>query len=377
MDNREKIRIFVDAHTFDNEFQGSRTYINEMYILLAQREALQLYIGAYDIAKLAKYFPGVNTIHFVKFKSRSAFTRLLFDIPAIIKKYRIQYAHFNYIVPLFKNCKYIVTIHDVIFKEYPQEFSFGYRVSKKLLYKRAAVKADILTTNSLYSKRSIQKYLGIREEKINIISNAVNDRYFGSHDKTAVRKTFQARYGFDKFILYVSRIEPRKNHALLLQTYLDLKLHLQGYHLVLVGHESIKTPAFAKIIDHLPANIKPFLFIRTDVPEDELLLFYRAATVFVYPSKAEGFGIPPLEAAATKTPVLCSNTSAMGEFDFFGNNHVDPADTVLFKTRLSALLTTQLDDQLLNSLAEVIHQRYSWKESADKLYALIEKDHYK
>ena len=70
MDNREKIKIFVDAHTFDNEFQGSRTFIKEIYTVLAQNEAIELYMGAFDTDNLAKYFPGITTVQFIKFKSR-------------------------------------------------------------------------------------------------------------------------------------------------------------------------------------------------------------------------------------------------------------------------------------------------------------------
>ena len=243
------------------------------------------------------------------------------------------------------------------------------------MYSIGAKKADILTTDSAFSKKSIQKYLGICEDRIHLVPVAVNDRYFESYDKTAVTNIFVSKYGFDKFILYVSRIEPRKNHALLLQVYLDLQLYLRGYYLVLLGHESIKTLAFDKIIKELPENIRSFIFCKSDIPDEELILFYRAASVFVYPSKAEGFGIPPLEAAAGKTPVLCSNTSAMEDFDFFGENHFDPSDAELFKNRLSVVLATNPDSKSLEQLAQKIHHKYSWKESADTLYELIVNDH--
>ena len=371
MNNKEKIRIFVDAHTFDSEFQGSRTFIKEIYSLLSQKETLELYIGAYDTDQLEKSFPGINTIHFIKFKNRSSVLRLLFDIPAIIKKYRIRYAHFQYIIPVYKNCKYIVTIHDVLFREFPGEFSFFYRLSKTILYTIGAKRANILTTDSAYSKKSIQKYLGIEENKIHLIPIAVNDTYFTPYDKATAKAAVYKKYGVEKFILYVSRIEPRKNHALLLQSFIDLQLYLQGYHLVLLGHESIKTPAFDKIMNGLPQNIKSFLYIKSDIPDEDLLLFYRAATVFVYPSKAEGFGIPPLEAAAAKTPVLCSNTSAMSDFSFFGENHINPYSPESLKTSLLNTLNNPPDEITLSGIADTIQQRYSWQQSADNLHQLI------
>jgi glycosyltransferase involved in cell wall biosynthesis len=375
MDKKEKIKIFVDAHTFDDEFQGSRTFIREMYRLLAQKETLELYIGAYNTDQLSEYFPTVDADHFIQFKSRSSIIRLLIDIPTIIKKYRIQYAHFQYMVPLYKNCRYIVTMHDVIFREYPGNFLFLYRLSKTVLYKIGALKADILTTVSFFSARSVQKYLSTDEKKVHLVPDAVRDIYFEPYDKLDVKKTFASRYGFDKYILFVSRIEPRKNHAFLLQAFIDLELHTQGYYLVLLGHKSINTPAFDKIMDQLPDTIRPFIFIKSDIPDEELLLFYRAATVFVYPSKAEGFGIPPLEAAAARIPVICSNTSAMSDFNFFGKNHIAPFDYPSLKNTLHEVLHNPPDESTLSGIAGAIRQRYSWTQSAERLYQLIMDDY--
>jgi glycosyltransferase involved in cell wall biosynthesis len=367
---KERIRIFVDAHTFDGEFQGSRTFIREIYAILAQKETLDLYIGAYDTANLQKYFPDIPADHLVKFKNRSSVLRLLFDIPEIIKKYRIQYAHFQYIVPLYKNCRYIVTIHDVLFRDYPSEFSFFYRFFKTFFYKIGATRANILTTDSSFSLSSIYKYLGIPKEKIQLLPMAVHDKYFESYDKVVAKKQFAVKYGFDRYVLFVSRIEPRKNHDLLLRSFIELKLYLQGYHLVLLGHQSLDTPAFTEIMNHLSEDIRPFIFIKSDTPDNELLLFYRAADVFVYPSKAEGFGIPPLEAAAAKVPVICSNTSSMTDFTFFGSNHIAP-DYDSIKNALQAVINEPPGDPVLAAIAETIHRQYSWARSAEQLHQLI------
>jgi glycosyltransferase involved in cell wall biosynthesis len=370
MQEKERIRVFVDAHTFDGEFQGSRTFIREIYAILAQKETLELYIGAYDTANLQKYFLTIPPDRLVKFKNRSSAMRLLFDIPAIIKKYRIQYAHFQYIVPLYKNCRYIVTIHDVLFRDYPGEFSFFYRLFKTFLYKTGARRADILTTDSSFSLSSIHKHLAITKEKIQLVPMAVHDKYFEAYDKKLAKEQFRVKYGFDRYILFVSRIEPRKNHALLLRSFIELELHLQGYYLVLLGHQSLDTPAFTEIMAHLSEEIKPFILIKGDVPDAELLLFYRAADVFVYPSKAEGFGIPPLEAAAAKVPVICSNTSSMGDFTFFGKNHIAPDDHSI-KNALMAVIKEKPAEPALAAIAETIHKQYSWAGSAEQLEQLI------
>lgn len=374
MQGNDKIRLFVDAHVFDEKFQGTRTFIKGIYSILAQQQGLTVYMGAFDIDNLKKDFPENDNIVFIKYKSRSGFSRLLYDIPLIIKRHKIGYAHFQYIIPIWKNCRYVTTIHDVIFNEYPGEFPLSYRLIKNFLFGSAARRSDIVTTVSGYSKAAIQKYLGIKPGKIHITHNGVSSKFFEPYDKKQAEDYIYNKYGIRKIILYVSRIEPRKNHISLLNAFLDLKLYSRGYHLALIGYESIKVPAFDKTVDNLPPEAKQFVFISSEIDDTDLLALYRASTVFVYPSKAEGFGIPPLEAAALKVPVICSNTTAMSDFTFFGGNHIDPSDHDLLKRRLSDTIDRPHDEAYLTGLAETIRQQYSWTASAENLYQAILND---
>ena len=129
------IKLFADAHVFDNEYQGSRTFIKELYNCLSQKNDLQLYLAAYDVENLKQYFPDTTNIVFLKYKYKNSVARLLFDIPFLIKKHKFDYAHFQYITPIKKNCRFIVTTHDVLFNDFPEEFSFVYRKIKNRLYK--------------------------------------------------------------------------------------------------------------------------------------------------------------------------------------------------------------------------------------------------
>jgi glycosyltransferase involved in cell wall biosynthesis len=366
-------RILVDAHVFDGEFQGTRTFIQGIYSVLAGKDDIEIYLAANNIEQLKKDFPSRPNVFFLSFKSNSGMARLSYEIPSLVRKYRIDFAHFQYIVPLVKNCRFIVTTHDVIFNEYPEEFSSSYRRTKNLLYRLSALRSDILTTVSGYSKRSIRKYLGIKKKPILITPNGVADRFFVEHNKEESRNYIRQQYGIGKFILYVSRIEPRKNHALLLKAFLDLQLYAKGYYLVLLGHESIKVPDFDSLLASLPEAAKDKLILRRDVNDEDLLQFYRAADLFVYPSKAEGFGIPPLEAAALKTPVLCSNTSAMSDFNFFGKDQFDPYNEGEFKEKLINALENPHNPSYLEQLSRQIREKYSWEASAQKLYEIIVK----
>jgi len=370
MTEKPSIKLFIDAHVFDNEHQGSRTFIKELYNHLACRKDIEFYFGAFNVEILKQNFPRLENIHFIKYRFRKSILRLLFDIPSIIKQYGIGYAHFQYIVPLQKNCCFIVTTHDVLFNDFPKNFSFWYRFNKNLLYKNAAEKADILTTVSEYSKATLQKYFKLKAERINVLPNGISDGYFSAYQKSEAINYINNKFDCNKYLLYVSRIEPRKNHAGLLQVYLDLKLYKEEYHLVFIGHESISCTKLNRLLHSLPSNVRRFILFFDDVSEDDLIEFYKASAVFVYPSKAEGFGFPPLEAAALKVPVLCANNTALNDYSFFDQNHIDISNQKLFKERLSNLIESP-SVKSLEIIAQNIRQKYNWQKTADTFYNLL------
>ena len=100
------------------------------------------------------------------------------QVPTVGDKclHNIDYAHFQYVIPPIKKCKYIVTIHDVLFLDFPQYFPFLYRLKNNLLFKYSAKKSDIVLTVSQYSKERIEMHFNINDVKI--IPNAVDLTYF-------------------------------------------------------------------------------------------------------------------------------------------------------------------------------------------------------
>jgi len=374
MSGNSTIRLFADAHVFDGEYQGSRTFIKELYNELIKNKNIQLYLAAYDIDNLKLFFPEVENLYFIKYKTRNRVVRLAIEIPQLVKKYGIGYAHFQYIAPLYKNCKFIVTTHDVLFNNIPSSFSTRYRWQKNFLYRLGAKKADILTTVSAYSKQAVNRYFKIDTGRIHVIPHGVNPKFFEPYDKKQSVDFIRTTYGLQKIILYVSRFEPRKNHAALLQAFIDLALYEQDYHLVLAGHKSIPVTAFDQLLDSLPETVRRYIFISNTINDDELLQLYRAATVFVYPSLGEGFGMPPLEAGALKIPVLCSNTTALADFSFFGSNHADLSGYETLKNKLAGILNTPPGDLQLTEIQNIIKNNYCWTKTAAQFYALLQQN---
>ena len=228
-----------------------------------------------------------------------------------------------------------------------------------------------LNQQSGYSKQSIIKFLNARPGNVHVVPNGVAERYFAEYDKNASREHVEKHFGLKDFILYVSRFEKRKNHSSLVRAYLSSRLYENNIHLVMLGFKSIAVPELEQLLNNLPPEIRRFIFIKDDVNDEDLLEFYRASSLFVYPSKAEGFGISPLEAGALKIPVICSNAAAMKSFSFFGDNHIDPENENLLAYKIQENIATPPSPNELENISRIIRENYSWDNSSQKFYNLL------
>ena len=250
------MKILVDAHVFDGMFQGSRTYLRGLYLqMMALRPDWQFYFVAKNTKNLEDIFGSHSNTKFIELKSGNKFKRLLVELPRIIKREKVDFAHFQYIAPLQKACKYIVTTHDILFEEprFKQYFSTKYRIRNGLLFKRSAKNADVLLTVSKYSAKKI-KELYVGEQQVHVVANAVE-----TPNETS-KVSLENQYGCKNYLLYVSRLEPRKNHAGLIKAFLDLKLHKQGYQLVLIGKKDLEDIALDKLLQKHAESLKDVLF---------------------------------------------------------------------------------------------------------------------
>lgn len=370
----KKIKVLVDAHLFDGMFQGSRTFLKGLYAKLSESDALDIYLAAHDLDNLEREFSGISgEIKFIQLKSESRVKRLLVDFPSLVAKYKFDYAHYQYMDPPIKTCKTIITIHDVLFLEFTEDFSWLYR-QKKHLFKLAAAKADILTTDSDYSRQAIRHYLNIPLESIHVVRPALENLFLESptpEDFDDARARIGAALQLNKYILYVSRIEPRKNHEILLRAYLELELWKQGYHLVFVGKTSIENPKLLRLYDSIGSQARGFVQHHESVSSELLMDLLRAAALFVYPTRAEGFGYPPLEAGALGVETLTSDATCLSEFDFFGDRFFKPDDLEGLKTKMAAILSGRNGYSAMSDISKVIRNNFGWANTAADMEKLI------
>jgi glycosyltransferase involved in cell wall biosynthesis len=362
----QKFKILVDCHVFDGNFQGTTTYLKGLYTELLKHKNIHFFFASCDIAGLKNIFGEQQNLTYVKYKSHNKFYRLLFDIPRIISKNRIDFAHFQYVVPPLKKCKYIVTMHDVLFLDFPKYFPLMYRIKNKFLFQNSAKISDIVLSVSEYSKTQIEKHFGLKN--VTVTPNAVDPIFYESYDKKDIQERVKRKFGVSNYFLFVSRWEPRKNHHNLLKVFVENEYY-KNYTLVFIGDKAIQNKAYDDYYQSLPKTVKETIVTFNKVDFDDLLLFVRAAALSIYPSIAEGFGIPPLESLAAGVPSTCSNTTAMSDFSFFNSLQFNPLSPEDIHNKIKLALS----DVELWQRRETMQAKYNWEKSAHEFLKQVTK----
>lgn len=358
------MRLLVDCHVFDGKSQGTTSYIEGLYTQMTKHKDIIFFFAAHNVENIKKIFGEDVNIHYLYLPHTGSVMRLTIDFPKLIKENQIDFAHFQYISPIVKCCKEIVTIHDVLFLDFPQFFPLTYKLKNHFFFRRSALRADIITTVSHYSQLRISHWFRIPKEKIDIVHSAVLP-IAKNMEIPDVKKL----YNLDKYILTVSRLEPRKNHILLLQAYVEMELYKDGWDLVMIGAPDLKNTSFMKYYHELPKEVVAHVKKMT-VPFPNLVGLYQQASLFVFPSLAEGFGLPPLEAIEYGCPLLCSNVTGMKEYDFPEEMVFDPNDKESLKNKMQKILIRGRDKDSL-SLAKRIREKYNWQLNAEKFYEIL------
>jgi glycosyltransferase involved in cell wall biosynthesis len=352
-------KILVDCHVFDGMYQGTVTYIKGLYFSVSGNKDLRITLAARNVENLRVIFG--EKFDYIRLKCKNKVMRLLFEYPLILFSRRFDFAHFQYIVPPLRprRTKVINTIHDIIPVDFKRYYSFWFRLEVMLLFRISAYLSDILLTVSLYSKRRIASCFSINKKKIYVIPNGVDGN-------TAVSRKIWRRDCF----LYVSRIEERKNHITLVRAFFDGGFQ-KNFDLIFIGKPVSENRELKQFIQRLDEEKKKAIVFLENVSNSNLLQFYSGAALFVFPSVAEGFGIPPLEAAMCGCKVVCSNSTAMGEFDFFRYSF-DPENTEELRRKMGeALLDTEYDYAYIK---QEILRRYSWSVAGERFAGVLQNE---
>lgn len=237
-------------------------------------------------------------------------------------------------IPFFipKHIKKIVTIHDLIFLRYPNLYNPIDRYIYYLKFKFATQKADKIIAISEQTKKDIITYLNIPENKITVIyqgCSAAFKKNYPDSEKKRVKEKFGLK---DNFILNVGTIEERKNALQIVKAIENINTTL-----VLIGRKTKYFEQIEKYCTQKEYNKDKIIHLE-NVSLEELAIIYQLATIFIYPSIFEGFGIPIIEALYSKTAVITTNSGVFPEAGGLNSIYIDPQNINEIANKISLLL---------------------------------------
>jgi len=217
--------------------------------------------------------------------------------------------------------KTVVTIHDLIFLRYPEFYKPIDRRIYQTKFKSACKNTDKIIAFSQQTKSDIVEFFDTPEDKIEVIYQGCDER-FHKAVPFDIQNVLKEKYILpDKYILYVGTIEERKNLLSVLKALQIGKIEMP---LVVVGKQ---TPYMRVIKDFIHKNRLENITFLTGVPDEDLPGIFQMASIFIYPSVFEGFGIPILEALYSKVPVITSVGSCFSEAGGSKTIYTDPQNT--------------------------------------------------
>ena len=289
-------------------------------------------------------------------------------LPQIIAREKCDLVHFlNFNHPLRFPGRFIVTIHDLTLFFYPEtarQTSFLKRFAFKKIMLHALKKSKMIIAVSENTKKDIIKKFKVQSSKVKVIYEAVDDKVSYEVSKQDVEE-IKSRYaiGDKPVLLYVGQWRPHKNIVGLLEAFGKLKKKIPSK-LVIIGKPDPKHKSVQEAIDKL--NLKSDIVMPGFVSNDELAAWYKLATVFVFPSFYEGFGLPGLEAMAAGTPVVASNTSSLPEVYQDAALYFNPGNSSEIAAKIKIVLKDKNLRQDLIRKGKVQVAKYSWKKTAEE-----------
>ena len=289
-------------------------------------------------------------------------------IPLALRREGVTLFHApHYVLPPLVTCRSVVTIHDCIHLMFPQYCPTAWRSPTRARRSRSRRRrATRVLTVSESSKRDILRFVDVPADKIDVIYNAYDER-FGieprEEDVVRVRERYQLH---DEFVLYAGNVKPHKNLERLIEAFdICASRGLDHLKLVLIGDEISKYAALRRAVHQ--HQLHKYVRFLGYLPEETLAVMYRLAGVFVFPSLYEGFGLPPLEAMASGTPVVTSNVSSLPEVAGDAAVLVDPYDPQAIADGIYRVLT---DEELRRDLRRkglARAQQFSWEDSVRRV----------
>ncbi|SNR87940.1 glycosyltransferase family 1 protein [Flavobacterium sp. ov086] len=308
-------------------------------------------------------FDWSKSVEIIEFNTKIYSIKEQIQYPFIIPKCDILWCPF-FNVPLFsvRANKIVTTIHDVYHLTDGASISFLKKKYAKLLFNNAVKKSSLILTISEFSKKEILKFTKADSQNIALVYCGVKRSFF-ENPKSGNNLKLPENY-----ILYVGNIKPHKNLIVLLQAYATFSEEFKAKHpLVFIGKRDgfiTQDNTIQNFIDlnHLQKHITFTGYVNdSEIPE-----IYKKATLFVFPSLYEGFGLPILEAFATRTKVISSNAASLPEVGGNAAVYFDPKDYIQLGKIIKRNIEDSSNNEYLFAQGELQLEKFTWEKSIEK-----------
>ena len=256
----------------------------------------------------------------------------------------------------------IVTLHDTSVFAFPEAYSFSFRLKYQLIMRRMGRIARRIITVSNFSKQELIRWCQIPADKIEVIYEGCDHLQRVLADPGVFERKGIGRKR--PYFLAVGSNSPHKNFQAVLRAF--KKLGNQDIDLVITGG------SFGKIFSANPLDMSPNAYRIGYVSDGELKALYENALALVFPSKYEGFGIPPLEAMACGCPVICSTAASLREVCGEAALYFDPEDIELLTGLMDQLAADPLQREQLHEAGTQQAEKFSWRQAAMQTWKVLE-----
>jgi glycosyltransferase involved in cell wall biosynthesis len=372
------LRILIDARQIRNFGIGS--YTRNLINALSRIDHENRYILAHrpeDASELRGLGSNFESAVYTR-PENHRFEQMAFA--GLLRDCKPDLTHFPLAnVPWFAPRPYIVTLHDM--SSFLFEARHDWRENWRLYrFRRGLLRARCVIAVSAATQRDVNTLLDIPNERIRQVYSAPDPRFYTTASSASARsagidawplerKRLLERYNINyPFLLYAGRIRPHKNIPRLVEAFAVIKGELESHpsykdlRLIIIGDEINRHPEVRRTV--IQTRVEQCVRFLGFVPFDTLRVFYAAAEAFVFPSLYEGFGLPPLEAMASGTPVVTSNVSSIPEAVHDAALLVNPESVFeISKAIRQVLLDRDLRARLVTAGAEQA-RRFSWDRTA-------------
>jgi glycosyltransferase involved in cell wall biosynthesis len=341
-----------------HKHSGIGRYINELIPLLLKKldESINVVCLGNSGFETNKKNIGLD-INFVECNSPIYSLREQLTLPYLIPDQTDLFWVPHYNIPIFYTGDIITTVHDAF--HFQKKLSLLKNIYSKIMFESVASRVNKIITVSDFTRSVLEQELNVSSDKILRIYSGIQEKFFQQTNAVSQESDY---------ILYVGNIKPHKNIETAIKAFNELNYN--NYRFVITGsYEELNTRD--RTVKHIAEESENIEFTGY-VSEQKLLKLYREASLFVFPSTYEGFGFPPLEAMASRTPTLVAETASLPEICGDGVLYFDPYDESELAEKIARVLN---DQNLQNKLTERGYkraQKYSWDSSATNHVNIIE-----